>query len=365
MPASFFISSVTAFVLFFLGRGVLQAAQDAEWEHTVAQAKKEGQVVLAAGSDYPEVFQRFQQRYPEIKVVFFPGRGGEMANRIMSERRAGKYLVDLYIVGAQTMYRVLYKAKALDPIKPALMLPEVRDESRWWQRRHLYMDDEQSHIFAFNGVLRTWVGYNTNLVKPAEIKSYWDLLDPQWKGKIIALDSRGPGANAPLSFYFHNPELGPQFIRRLFTEMALTESRDNHQLTDWLGTGRFAFSIFSAINRVGLTTAKQQGLPVDWFDAKSFKEGGALASGSGNVGLLNRAPHPNAARVALNWLLSREGQSIYQKVSDEADSLRIDIPKDDVEPYSRRAEGSKHLVLNAERIDLDPVYKLLDSVQKR
>ena len=75
-----------------------------------------------------------------------------------------------------------------------------------------------------------------------------------------------------------------------------------------------------------------QGLPVDWFKPDHLKEGTYITGGSGGVALINKAPHPNAAKVGLNWLLSREGQMAYQRLftqgNDGPDSMRIDIPKE-------------------------------------
>jgi len=354
------------FALLFFSSPSQVRSQDwkTEWERTATAAKKERQVVLAAGSDFPATFAEFQKKYPEIKVVFVPGRTGELANRIMAERRAGKYLVDLYIIGATTMYNVLYKAKALDPIKPALILPEVVDESNWWRGKHVYLDEEDQYIFAFNGAVRSWFAYNTKLVNPNEIRSYWDLLNPKWKGKIVGLDPTSSGAGSPLRFLYYHPELGPEFIRRLLTETDITVSRDMRQITDWLATGKFAISVLTAVSRTGLDEAKKQGLPIDWFGPKTFKEGAVVNSASGNVGFLNRAPHPNAAKIALNWLLSRETQIAYQKIGSEADSLRIDIPKDDVPSYARRVEGVQYIVLD-EKMDSKPIRKFVSEVWKK
>ncbi len=106
---------------------------------------------------------------------------------------------------------------------------------------------------------------------------------------------------------------------------------------------------------------------MDWFPPKSFKEGVILSSASGNVGLINRPPHPNAARVAINWLLSREGQILYQRIEPEQDSLRIDIAKDDVPEYSRRVDGVNCVVTERpEWMDMKPIQQLVNEIwQKR
>ena len=128
------------------------------------------------------MFAEFQKKYPEIKVIAAPGRGE--ASQILAERRAGKYVVDLSIHGMTTM-SPLHKAKAFDPIKPTLMLPEVLDESKWWGGKHLYKDEEKQYIFASDLTVLTSFAYNTQLVDPKEIKSYWDFLHPKWRGKIL------------------------------------------------------------------------------------------------------------------------------------------------------------------------------------
>jgi len=83
----------------------------------------------------------------------------------------------------------------------------------------------------------------------------------------------------------------------------------------------------------------------------------------GTVALVNRAPHPNAAKVFINWLLSRRGQIVLQKRTltgeSPADSLRIDIPKDEVPPDSRRGQGKYVMVTRPEWFDMTPIHNLI------
>jgi iron(III) transport system substrate-binding protein len=171
-----------------VGFGAETPKWQTDWERTLEAAKREGQLVIYGSAEYEQLFAEFQKKYPEIKVTGVFGRGADVAQRIMAERRADKYLADLYLSGHGTGYNVLYKGKAVDPIAPTLVLPEVTDTSKWWQRKHHYADPEDRYLFIFNGGTRVVVGYNTKLVNPSAIKSYWDLLDPKWKGKIVALD---------------------------------------------------------------------------------------------------------------------------------------------------------------------------------
>ncbi len=337
-----------------------------EWEKTVQDAKKEGQLVLYGSADYEKLFAEFNKKYPEIKVVGVFGRGADVAKRFMAERRGEKYLADLYVNGMTTGYNVFYKAKALDPIPPLLVLPEVTDTSKWWQGKLHYVDPEGQYLLNINGETRIVVGYNTKLVNPAEIKSYWDLLNPKWKGKIVAYDPTLGGAGDAMRFFYHQKSLGPEFIKRILTETDIVISNDTRQMGDWLAGGKFALSIFGPISRMDLDVMQMQGLPVSWFAPEHLKEGAYITAGSGGVALINKAPHLNAAKVGLNWLLSREGQIAYQRIftegNDGPDSLRIDIPKDKVPRGNRRPEGDPNrypFVDRAEWMDMEPIRKFI------
>ena len=111
-------------------------------------AKKEGQVTVYIYR-YESLLQEFKREFPGINVVSVTGRGNELTNRVMAERRAGKFIADVYSAGTGGNYNVLYKGKALDPIKPLLSLPEVVDESKWYGKEHRYADAEGKYVFAY------------------------------------------------------------------------------------------------------------------------------------------------------------------------------------------------------------------------
>lgn len=340
-----------------------------DWEKTLQAAKKEGQLVLYGSADFERLFAEFNKKFPEIKVTGVFGRGADVAKRLMSERRGEKFLADLYVNGMTTGYNVFYKAKVLDPIPPLLVLPEVTDTSKWYQSKLHFIDPERQYLLNINGEARIVLAYNTNLVKPGEIQSYWDILNPKWKGKIVAYNPNLGGAGDAMRFFYHSKNLGKEFIRRVLTETDLVISTDTRQMGDWLAGGKFALSIFAPISRMDLDVMQGQGLPVNWFDPQQLKEGAYITAGSGGVALVNRSPHPNAAKVALNWVLSREGQIAYQRIftegNDGPDSLRIDIPKDKVPRGNRRPQVDPDrypIVDRAEWMDMAPIRKFLKEV---
>ena len=338
-------------------------AWQAEWEKTIKAAEDEGALVMYMTQAFEPVFREaFQKKYPRIKVTLVTGRGPELSQRVMSERRAEKFAVDLYVSGNISPLTVFHRAKILEPIKPLLLLPEVVDPSGWYEGKHHYDDPENRYIFVFEGTPRSGeITYNTKLVNPSEIKSYWDLLNPKWKGKIVSVD---PLVSGPISaahiFFYKQPDLGAEFLRRFHAETDITILRSNEQLMDWLSAGKYAFGIGAR----DVDTTMMQGLPLNQFLPGSLKEGSSVTAYNGTLSYFNRAPHPNAAKVAVNWLLSREGQATWldsnQKTGGLYDSLREDISKEKVSERARRVKGAKFLWLNPAWIDeLDSIRDII------
>jgi hypothetical protein len=181
-----------------------QSSSQAEWEKTLRAAEAEGQFALyGCCYDYDRVLEVFRKRYPKIKAnVVVAIAGNSLASRILAERRGEKYLVDVVSSGANTLHDALYKAQVLEPIKPALILPEVLDQTKWYEGEHRYIDPDKRYIFAFVANSQSGqVAYNLNQANPSEFKSYWDLLQPKWKGKMVSLDPTAFGMGATLQFF--------------------------------------------------------------------------------------------------------------------------------------------------------------------
>jgi len=363
-----FIAVLVALVLGFSPSRVAAAESagwEAEWNRVLKAAEQEGQVNLYSLSEIGEAIANsgFAKKFPKIKINVVGARGGEHISRIMAERRAGKFLVDLGNLG-NTSPHTLYQSKVLDPIASAYILPEVKDESKWWQGKQQFIDPDGKYILVYVGAPLFLVGYNTKLVEPKSFKSYWDLLEPKWKGKIVAFDPKAGGFAATRDrFFYHNAELGPQFLRRLFSETSLTLYARYPQGEDWLAAGKYSLCL---CRHQSISEAKAQGLPVDLMEPTQFKEGVGIESRAKTLVLMNQAPHPNAAKVFLNWFLSREGQSDFQKTAAKfidagaEASLRQDISKDDIPPRNRLNPGVKYLPQwNPDYFDMKPISKVI------
>jgi len=295
-----------------------------EWERTIVAAEKEGQVTVYGppGITYQNAIGAFQDAFPKVKLVYVPGAGNNNAQRLVTERRAGKYLADLFIGGSGSIIEVLYDGNMLEPIPPLLVLPEVKDQSLWFNKSHIYADAKGQHVFMMQGNVNTNVAaYNAQAVKP-DLKSHLDLLHPRWKGKMVAYDPRARGHIQNVRAIYYNPRLGGEFFRRLFSEMDVAISRDQRLMIDSVAQGKYQLSVFSSNNDV--FDAKKKGLPIDIIDAPDDES--YMSGGFGHVGVVNKTPHPAAAKVLLNWLLSKEGQLKWQEKAND-NSLRTDIPK--------------------------------------
>lgn len=356
----FFIATLIC----FFARGLSALAAEArgdwksDWEKTVQAAKKEGQLtVYHWGAPLILDAGIFQKAYPEIKVTTVEGMGTQLMQRILTERRGDKYIPDIYIAGIASM-QVLQRAKVFDPIKTALALPEIIDGSKWWRGAQIYADPERSHVLAFTKSPDYGsIAFHSGLVNSKEFRSYWDLLNSKWRGKIAVQDVRGGGPGSTQArFFYYNSDLGAKFLRRLYGEMDATLFRDNRQALDWLASGKFPIAFFVQ----NVEELQEKGFPVEPFKL-TMKEGVGLSSRVGYIALLNRAPHLNAARVFINWFLSRDGQDAYQRLQVQArspaDSLRIDVAKDYIPLADRRAEGIRYLDVD-EQDFLDPAPAL-------
>lgn len=324
--ASFLIVVLNGFNVAHSASAASSEGARADWEATIAAAKKEGKVVIygVPGVEVDRLFrQHFEVAYPGIKVESAPDRSA--TERIVAERRAGKFIPDVYLGSASSSDFATLRAQGIyQPLRPLLVLPEVVDESKWFDGKLWFIDKEEKYAAAYAVAVGTLIAVNTNLVNPNEITSYTQLVDPKWRGKIVSNDiirgSSGTGGGLIKYLYLH-PNLGPNFLKKLFGEMDVTYSRDMRQMIDWLGQGRFAFALFPAWSDT--ESAGRLGLPVAMVNSKKMKEGFPVVSGRRAIMVLNPAPHPNATKVFVNWLLSRAGQSAIERVLTYP-SLRVD-----------------------------------------
>jgi ABC-type Fe3+ transport system substrate-binding protein len=301
-----------------------------EWDDTLAKAKEEGKFVAVLGGgasrNYRPIFKFFENKFG-IRTVVSTGGGRRQADRILAERGAGKYKVDIFMVGGTSGLNRIIPNRAADPIPPLLFLPEVVDKSLWYKGKHYYSDPEEKYIFAFAGRVRRSpieMRFNTNKLSIEEAKkidSMWTFLDKRFAGNIVAIPP-GPGAGATYFNAMFHPDLGEKYLRRFFNpELNVKFSTDYRLISDGVARGKYTMAVFAGSAGRDIDRLGRRGLPVANFGRlleQPIKER-PLLEGTGaqnNIIVINRRPHPYATTLFINWFFSKEGQTIRQTMSE-------------------------------------------------
>lgn len=322
--------------------GLAHRAGAASWDETVAGAKKEGELVVVLGGsasrNYRPIFKYFEDKFG-IRTKISTGGGGKQADRVLAERAAGKYQVDVIMVGGTTGASRFVPTGALDPIAPELFHPEVVDAKHWFKGKHLYSDPEEKFILAFSGtadLAPIVMRFNTDKLPLAEAKkidSIWTFLDKRFTGEIVALPPTVAGAGGTYFSVPAHPDLGDKYLRRFFDpELKVAFTQDARQIADGVAKGKYTMAIFVGSAGRDIDNLGKKGLPVASFTRvidKPTKERPVVAGSgaSNNIMVANKRPHPQAAQLFVNWFLSKEGQTIMHTKSERTPdpTFRTDV----------------------------------------
>ncbi|MGH8527212.1 MAG: ABC transporter substrate-binding protein, partial [Gammaproteobacteria bacterium] len=262
------------------------------WDETLKAAREEGKVVVSGppSTELRKVLPAaFKARYG-INLEYMGGRSTESATRMRAERQAGIYSIDVIFAGIQSMALTFHREKVLQPLKPALQLPEVVDGSKWKKGKLWFADPDEQYILRLANTVTTMFHINTSLVKPGEIRSVKDLLNPKWKGKIALQDPTipGSGSNQAAHLYFQH---GEDFVKKLYVDQKPMISRDTRQITDGLARGVYPITL--GAEDADVEKLRKEGVPIAILEhpADIHPE---ISASFGQLGLVDNAPHPNA-----------------------------------------------------------------------
>jgi ABC-type Fe3+ transport system substrate-binding protein len=338
------------------GRRRVDAAEmPPEWAPLVAAAKKEGKVVVNTfpGDGYGRALKPFTQAFPDIKVEHTSLHSQDFSPRIMQERKAGSFTWDLSIIPTSTALQVLRPAGVWDPIRPLIVASEAKDDAGWeggFERGFSVVKDGAS-TYGFLALRGGGVTINTDLVKEDQIRAFTDLLDPRWRGKLLLPDVRVMGDTFwPMTSVRLN--LGDDIIKRLFVDQEPVLSRDTRQVAEFMVRGRFPIAL--GVNPQLLKPFQRQGLGKN-LKLLRFPELDTVSYGT-TLWSVNRAPHPSAAKVFVNWLLAKDAQTHWAR-EVETNSRRAGVEPGNPEFVVPR--GAKFFQVDAEE-NLPHVVKTQD-----
>ncbi len=302
--------------------GAPPASEPPGWDQLIAAAKQEGRLALSGppGALWRDALLAFQKDYPEIQVEFNGVNSRDFWPRLVQERQAGQYLWDLRVGGPDPQVYQARDEGMLDPIRPLLVLPEVADDSKWLGGLDgLFVDNSHEYLPGFSAYVRTSIWINRDLVPEVELNTQRGLLEPRAKGKIVLQDPRGGAGLGVLTVMLAGN--GEQYVRDLLTTQDVAVTGDNRQQAEWVVRGRYPIGVGMGTDQ--LITFEQQGLK---FNVRPLEEGPkGLNIGFGGLQLINRAPHPSATQLFINWVLSQRVQEQLSKTI-ETNSRRLDVP---------------------------------------
>jgi iron(III) transport system substrate-binding protein len=309
------------------------------WDETLAAAKKEGKVVVVGSPDpvmRNEVIPKFTKEFG-IQVEYLAGSSSQIVGRVKTERDSGIFAVDAYLAGAGTTIRTLYPDKMIDPIKPLLIHPSVTDGTKWKSGKAEFIDPDGQYIFMLFSSVNEHIYINAEYVKLEDMAKPQDLLNPKWKGKIATEDPRagGSGANTAVHFY---TQLGPEFIRKLYIDQAPVYSRDRRQLSDWLARGTYPICLTCRADDLA-PLVKEGYKIVEVFDMEGILN--RVNSAPFLLTYANKAPHPNAAKIFINWMAGKDALEIYSR-DYLAATLRTDVDESFLDPRILPKKGVKY-----------------------
>jgi putative spermidine/putrescine transport system substrate-binding protein len=162
---------------------------------------------------------------------------------------------------------------------------------------------------------------NWDFISHDQLKTYDDLFRPEFAGKIVWDDPRLPGQGISTAQRFL-VNFGPDWLKKLFAQQKITYIANPRQLAEWVVSGKFPIGIGLAPQE--LKIFQEHGLGKNVGDFLYPLEHPSLEYGYGTISMLSHAPHPNAAKVYINWLMSKAGQNEWIKTGEN--SRRLDVP---------------------------------------
>jgi len=277
-----------------------------DWDRTVAAANKEGELIVSGPvgklwSDF--LVARFHRDYPGINLKITPFAARDFWVRFIKEREVGQYLWDLRVGGTDSALFSLLRQGALAPTRPLLVLPENTDDDAFYGGIDgLFADNAKTTLLTFGFQTSQTSFYNKDII-PQQLTAA-DLIKPEWTGKISLDDPRGGSVFNQLAVL--DKIYGDDFVRTLLLKQKVVIPGSKRQQVEWMVSGRYPIGF--GVVMEDIIEYAQRGARVDMIVPIEAPEQ-TFSQGFGGVTLIAKAPHPNAAKVFINWILTKDVQT--------------------------------------------------------
>jgi len=213
------------------------------------------------------------------------------------------------------------------------------DDSKWGAGKfELFTSEQKQHILIHEVNLGNALYINRDVVPVGELKSLEDLLDPKWRGKMVIDDCTVAAQGAAVLIGLWQAR-GEEYVRRLLTEQKPVWQDTVRITTEWVATGRYPIGL--GVSDPELSRLQNDGVGKN---VKRLEYGGGNMAASG-VAVFRNAPNPNAAKVFVNWFLTREGQEAWVdawSAPAPRNSRRLDVTVKNQEAYPDYANLGKY-----------------------
>ena len=332
-----------------------QAGAGPEWSQVLSEAQKEGHVAIVGPPELAEPIAEAFLKDTGITVDYLAGVASVNGARVAREVRAGNVTVDVMFTGTAEL--PLVKQGFFADEKSRLLLPDVTDLKNWAGGALKWVDNDQKYMLQTQASVTSTPFYDTNTVKSGTLTSWHQLLDPAFKGKIVAYDPRTGGPGQQMVGYI-GAQLGIDFLKSLYVGQGVVYSQDSRQMAEWVSRGVYSVALgvltpdYVRLHDAGLTN----------LVVAAMADGPGTLSGGFSVVILPKgSPHPNAATVFLNWITSHAGQAVYSHVEKQP-SRRVDVHEPLIVDFTVPKPGLTYLDQYNENWALNQRAKIIDEV---
>jgi iron(III) transport system substrate-binding protein len=321
--------------------GAAGPAWETQWNDLTAAAKKEGKlsIMTASGAGFRKWMQAAESALGiPIEHQQQPNSDG-IANKVIAEREAGVYSFDLLVMTPITALPRLRPIGALDKLRPLLFRPDVLNDKVWSGGFNAAWADND-HVLGFpltESLINPAI--NTDQANDRELRSARSLLEPKWRGKIILSEIKSGSTRALMTSIRLRD--GEDAVKRLMVDQKPAYVQDPRQQAEGLVRGNFAIAQGMAPPNLQEFIDAGIGKNVKFVDIPDV----SYISHTFTLWAVNRAPHPNAAKLFANWFLTKDGQQIYSS-NMTLNARRNDVPV--VDPSALPRPGQHYLYSSAE-----------------